>query len=478
MASNPWAAAARATPNELREIPIFAELTDGDLRLLAARSREQRLETGEILFAEGEPADAFHVVLDGELRITKTIEGRETEIDLLPSGGFTGDIGLLIDLPHVGTARALRPTKLLVLDRAAFRALITELPAVAREVLPLMGARVQGAEVLVREREKLAALGKLSAGLAHELNNPAAAVRRAADQLSAALAGQEANALRLGALALSPDQIAALQAARGAVGRSSTPLDPVARSDREDELAFYLEDRGVADAWEMAPGLVEAGLDLAAVEAVAAALPAEAVADGIGWVAGGLTVSGLVEEVRRGAERISALVQAVKNYSFMDRGPLQEIDVREGLESTLTILRHKLGNVEIGRDYAPDLPRILGHGSELNQVWTNLIDNAIDAMGGHGRISLRTSRTSDGIEVEIADNGPGVPLEVQERIFHPFFTTKRMGSGTGLGLDIVYRIVVNRHGGTIRLASEPGDTRFVVRLPSTPPIDAGEHEGG
>jgi signal transduction histidine kinase len=224
----------------------------------------------------------------------------------------------------------------------------------------------------------------------------------------------------------------------------------------------------------MAPGLVEAGLDLAAVEAIANVLPPEAAADGIGWVAGGLAVSGLVDEVRRGAERISALVQSVKNYSFMDRGPLQEIDVREGLESTLMILRHKVGNVEIVRDYALDLPRILGHGSELNQVWTNLIDNAIDAMAGEGRISLRTARTSDGVEVEIADTGPGVPLEVQERIFRPFFTTKLMGAGTGLGLDIVYRIVVHRHGGTIRLASEPGDTRFVVRLPSTPPIATGD----
>ena len=223
---------------------------------------------------EGDPADAFHVVLDGELRVTKLVEGRETEIDLLPTGSFTGDIGLLIDLPHVGTARATRRTRLLVFSQETFRALVTELPAVAREVLPLMGARVQGAEVLLREREKLAALGKLSAGLAHELNNPAAAVRRAADHLATALVTQDARALRLGAFALSAEQIAVLETARRSVSTSSRVLDPITSSDREDELAFFLEDHGIADAWDIAPSLVTAGLDLADVEAVAAVLPA------------------------------------------------------------------------------------------------------------------------------------------------------------------------------------------------------------
>jgi signal transduction histidine kinase len=239
----------------------------------------------------------------------------------------------------------------------------------------------------------------------------------------------------------------------------------VTRGDREDAVAFRLEDLGLSDAWDLSPDLVGAGLDLSDVDQLASGLPAEAVNDGIGWVADSVAIAGLIEDVRQGAERISTLVQAVKNYSFMDRGSVQDVDVRQGLDSTLTMLKHKLGNVSICKDYDPDLPSIAGHGSELNQVWTNLIDNAVDAMGGEGKLSLRASATPDGVEVEIADNGPGVPLEVQERIFQPFFTTKRMGSGTGLGLDIAYRIVVNRHGGTIRVASEPGDTRFVVRLP-------------
>ncbi len=465
MATNPWAAVARMTPNALREVPIFASLTDGDLRRLADRGREIHLDGGTLLYAEGDPATEFHIVLDGELRVTKRVEGRETEIDRLTNGDFTGDLGLLIDLPHIGAARTVRHTRLLLFDREAFRAIVTDIPAIARQVLPLMGARVQGAEVLIREREKLAALGRISAGLAHELNNPAAAVRRAADHLADALAAREARTLRLGALDLSPEQIAALKHARNGIGTATRNLDPVTRGDREDEVALFLEDQRLPDAWQLAPDLVEAGFALADIEALAAALPPAAVADGLGWVADSLAVNGLIDEVRRGAERISALVQAVKNYSFMDRGAVQEVDVREGLESTLTILRHKLGSVEITRDYADDLPAIAGHGSELNQVWTNLIDNAIDAMNGAGTLHLRASRTDDGVEVEIGDNGPGVPLEVQERIFQPFFTTKRMGSGTGLGLDIAYRIVVNRHGGTIRVASEPGDTRFVVRLP-------------
>jgi signal transduction histidine kinase len=319
----------------------------------------------------------------------------------------------------------------------------------------------------VREREKLAALGQLSAGLAHELNNPAAAVRRAADQLSTALDSLQARTLRLGRLALTPEQIEALKTARRTASATPPELDPLTRGDREDAIAFRLEDLGLPDAWELAPDLVAAGLDVPDVEKLASALPAEAMADGIGWVADGVAIQGLIDDVRQGAERISTLVQAVKNYSFMDRGAVQDVDVREGLDSTLTMLKHKLGNVSIIREYDPALPSIAGHGSELNQVWTNLIDNAVDAMGGAGKLSLRASATPEGVEVEIGDNGPGVPLEVQERIFQPFFTTKRMGSGTGLGLDIAYRIVVNRHGGTIRVASEPGDTRFVVRLPRT-----------
>ncbi|MFN8592196.1 MAG: ATP-binding protein [Thermomicrobiales bacterium] len=478
MASNPWAAAARSTPHELRDIPLFAALADGDLRLLAARSSELRLNQGDILFREGEKADAFHIVLEGELRITKMVEGRETEIDLVGEGNFTGDIGLLVGLPHVATARAIRPTRLLVFSGDAFRALITELPEVAGEVLPLLSARVEGAATLIREREKLAALGKISAGLAHELNNPAAAVRRAADQLASTLAAQESRSLRLGAFALTTDQIAALDSIQQSLPTDGKTLDPVSRSDREDEVAFFLEDQGIVDAWDLAPGLVDAGFDRAAVERIAVSLPPAAIADAIGWVASNLTLRELASEIRRGAERISELVQAVKNYSFMDRGPVQEVDVREGLDSTLIILKHKLANVKVSRDYDPDLPTIAGHGSELNQVWTNLIDNAIDAMGGEGTLHVRAAATSDGVEVEIADTGPGVPLAVQERIFRPFFTTKRQGAGTGMGLDIVYRIVVNRHGGTIRLASEPGDTRFVVRLPSTPPLDHATADGG
>ena len=460
--------------NDLRKSPLFEGLTDQELQQLMEKAQPVSLRAGEYLMKQGDEGDAAFVVVKGEFEVTKQSGQSVIKIDVRNPGDVLGEMALISRSPRSASVVAISNCEALRISPEAFENLLSTSSTAALAVLHWVMNRLSQNDALLHQQERMAALGTLSAGLAHELNNPAAAVRRAADQLAAALAAQEIHALRLGSLTLSAEQIAVLKSARGSVKSTGRALDPVTRGDHEDELAFFLEDRGVAEAWELAPALVSAGLDLRAVEAIASALPGEAAAAGIGWVASGLTVDGLLEEVKRGAERISTLVQAVKNYSFMDRGPLQEIDVREGLESTLMILRHKLGDIDVSRDFAADLPRILGHGSELNQVWTNLIDNAIDAMGGKGQIALRTGRTSDGVEVEIADNGPGVPLEVQERIFRPFFTTKRMGSGTGLGLDIVYRIVVNRHGGTIRLASQPGDTRFVVRLPTTPPLDTGE----
>jgi signal transduction histidine kinase len=267
---------------------------------------------------------------------------------------------------------------------------------------------------------------------------------------------------------LPPAQLALLADLRPTATDAAAPLDPLARSDQEDGLAVWLEDRGVADAWDLAPALIAAGLDADRLGPIADQLPTVAFASAVAWLGATATAAGLVDEVKQGTARISELVAAVKRYSYMDQAPSQEVDLHEGLESTLTMLGDALRGITIVRDYDRSLPRITAYGSELNQVWTNLLDNAADAIGSGGapgHIRIRTARENDRVLVEIADNGPGIPPETRDHIFEPFFTTKGVGDGTGLGLDISRRIVVGHHHGDIRVLSTPGDTRFQVRLP-------------
>jgi signal transduction histidine kinase len=345
----------------------------------------------------------------------------------------------------MATARATEPSRLLSLNPGDFEGLLAHCPLAAHTILRTMAQRMQLTESVMRGQEKLAALGKLAAGLAHELNNPAAAAHRAAGQLREALGdllpgGEPAPA-------------------------TAAPLDPLARSDQEEAIADWLAERGVDDSWDLAPSLVEAGLDVPNLAGLAAGTPRETLSPTLRHLAAARTVRSLLDLLEGSTGRISTLVEAIKSYSYMDQAPLQEIDVHDGLESTLIILRHLLNAIEVVRHYDPDLPRISAYGSELNQVWTNLLDNAIDALGGTGRITIRTAREGERVLVEIADNGPGIPPEIQPRIFEPFFTTKGVGEGTGLGLDICYRIVVGQHGGEIAVSSQPGETRFTVRLP-------------
>lgn len=319
------------------------------------------------------------------------------------------------------------------------------------------------------KNEKLIALGTLAAGLAHEMNNPAAAARRAAGQLHETFQRLSSLALKLNQHQMTIAQLAFVadllsQATERAT--TASQLDPLTHSDREDSVTAWLETHGVADGWKLAPILVGAGLDTEWLDTVVDRVAADSLGDVLSWISAMLTGVELLNEIEQSTARISQLVRAIKNYSYMDRASLQEIDVHEGLESTLTILGYKLkGGVVVTREYDRSLPRISAYGSELNQVWTNLIDNAIDAMGGRGQIWVRTSRENDHVLVEIADNGPGIPPDIQPHIFEPFFTTKGVGVGTGLGLDISYRVVVGKHHGDIRVFSKPGDTHFQVRLP-------------
>ena len=342
-------------------------------------------------------------------------------------------------------------------------------PTIATEVLSVMAQRRPEADAMAQQREKMAALGKLSAGLAHELNNPASATKRAAARLRDSLLTLQRSSFQLGERHLSDAQKEALL---GIQSRAEPPaLDALALSEREDSLADWLDARGVEGGCMLGGALAEGGIREEDLEALAAQLPDPlALAQGAAWLGSSLEAVELLRTVEQSAERISELVKAIKAYTYMDQAPQQEVDVEASLETTLTILRFKWKHgVEVVRDYAPDLPCITAFGSELNQVWTNLMDNALDALDGKGHLFVRTSSECDQILVEIGDDGPGIPPDVLPHVFEPFFTTKGVGKGTGLGLDTAYRIVVTRHGGDIRVQSEPGATTFQVRLPLTVP---------
>jgi signal transduction histidine kinase len=355
----------------------------------------------------------------------------------------------------------------MVLALPAFRALFGTCPTVGARVLRIAAERTIGFATALKQQEKMAALGKLSAGLAHELNNPAAAARRAADSLRAVLNDLQAQTLKLCSAGLSKTQLADLQAfQQQALDRvvQARPLSPLEQSDREAELGDWLEAEQVNHSWEVAATLVSAQVTLDELTALAASLPGNSVADCLTWLCHSLTAAGMLADIEQSTARISDLVGAVKQYTYMDQAPLQEIDLHQGLENTLKVLNHKLKGINLIREYDPNLPSITAYGGELNQVWTNLIDNASDALDGVGEIRLITRVENRFAMVEITDDGPGIPLEIQPHLFEPFFTTKGVGVGTGLGLDITYRII-QQHNGSIEVQSQPGHTRFIIRLP-------------
>lgn len=382
-------------------------------------------------------------------------------------GGYMGETMLLLDAPWLATARAVKPTRLFRLDEKNFWRMLTVCHSVAREIFRAAATRMRNMEGYSHQREKLVSLGTMAAGLAHEMNNPAAAARRGAAHLQEAsdkvqvLFCQLTRTLKREHLEI---LLAASAEAEAQVAETST-VDHLARSDRAETIARWLGEHGVAGAWEVASTFGGASLDLEWLEKLTTKLPVDSHAHALGWLEARLNLKSLVGQVEQSTERIAELVKAVKAYSYMDQSPMQEVDVHAGLESTLTMLGHKLKNVTVVRAFDRSVPLIMAYGSELNQVWTNLIDNAIDAVHGTGKICVGTCQEDNQVVVEIVDNGSGIPLEVQSRLFEPFFTTKAVGSGTGLGLIISNRIVADRHGGEIEFESRPGETRFKVRLP-------------
>lgn len=465
----------------LRRSPLLAACSRTEIETVLSTSTEQRLPRDALLFDEKEQIDAVWILAEGGLEITKQLSGEEI-IHREEPGAFIGEIPVLTHERAYVRARAVTASRLVRIPESTFRALMASCPTVAATVVRTLVERVRRYQAMLQERERMAGLGTIAAGLAHDLNNPAAAANRAVAQAEDAL-----SALR--AFAQQPTTLEHLQAAFSlAAGLDSDPvqadraraeaaaLDPVARSDREDAVTNWLTAHGAKDAWACAPGIVEAGLTAERLQQVAGHVDADVLRTGLTWAEHLASLRELLAEVKQSTGRITELVAAVKGYSHADRVTPKIVDVHLALENTLTMLGYKLrgANIAVEREYDRSLPKIRTFGGELHQVWTNLIDNAIEAIAEDkarekpgGTIRVRTSRDGQCAEIDITDDGPGIPAAVVPRLFEAFFTTKDVGKGTGLGLDIVRRIVT-RHEGTVTVSSDSEATRFTVRLPLVP----------
>jgi signal transduction histidine kinase len=463
----------------LAELFLFEKLSDEQLAWLAERGEVASYEAGTTVYRVGEPATCLYVLLEGTLSMVMRAPGGEIEVNRTDHRGtYAGAFMAFLDLPIARSystgLRAVTDCRFWVLPAEDFGWAVREWFPMATHMLEGLAIQGMGSQQTLSTRERLVALGTVTAGLTHELNNPATAAARATATLAERLAGLWDELAGLAGGGLGSGQLAELlELVRQAVGGrgGQDPLSPLEASDREDELGRWLSEHGVPGAWDLAPPLVAAGVGTGWLDQVAATVPAAVLPHAVAVAAITCEAESLLEEVGEASGRISALIGAAKQYSQMDRSPLQQVDVHDGLESTLTMLKHKLETgIEVVRDYDRSLPKLPAYAGELNQVWTNLVDNAVDAMDGMdgtGRLTVRTARDGDHVLVEIGDNGAGIPEAAAAHVLEPFFTTKPVGKGTGLGLDISWRIVVQRHHGDLRFTSAPGDTRFQVLLPLT-----------
>ncbi len=460
--------AAATLAAELRGIHQFADLNEDALEWLASHMQLVELEAGQQFFPAGAPADRMMVILEGELR-NQPEGGADTgRVFVLQAGQISGMLPYSRLTVFPMASHAVLRTRVATLAKELFPEMLQRIPDLGPRLVAVMADRIRTVTREEQHREKLAALGKISAGLAHELNNPSAAAARAAQSLRESVTALRNANLRLDRQALSAEQrssLADLEERVLAFAARQPEVDPLERSDREQDLGDWLEQHGIADAWMLAATMADAGASVAHLEKLPAELSTEAIGDVLRRINAAYQVNSLVDQIEDSTRRISSLVKAVKEYSYMDQGSQQEVDIHEGLDNTLLILHHRLKHgVQVTCEYDRSLPRICAYGSELNQVWTNLIDNAVDAMGGKGELRIRTSRVGDSIQIEVIDSGPGIPPEVKIHLFEPFFTTKGVGEGMGLGLDTVNRIV-RQHRGQVRVESRPGETRFQVVLP-------------
>jgi signal transduction histidine kinase len=468
------------TPDELRQLFLFESLSDDKLRRLSELGRVEEYPPGEVL-REGEPAELFLVLLSGTVSLTRRVREGEVEVNRTDhAGAYMGatqgylpnEYGSVYGM----TVRAITPVRLFVLPGEAFGQMVREWFPMAIHLLEGLLFGMRNSQAMIGQRERLSALGSLTAGLMHELNNPAAAAGRATVALRQRVAGMRQKLGKLADGRVTQEQLVALTQLQESVierAAKAPSLSAMEASDREDELSDWMDSHGVANAWDLAPIFAQGGMDIECLEEIRETLGDPLLVEkSLQWLAYALETEQLMTDIEDATARVSSLVGAAKQYSQMDRASHQWIDVHEGLKSTLIMLNHKIGDgITVVKDFDRTLPKIPAHPAELNQVWTNLIDNAVHAMKDGGTLTVRTARDRECLLVEVRDTGTGIPADMLRRVFEPFFTTKPVGEGTGLGLDISYRIVVNRHRGDISVTSSPGDTRFQVRLPLTEPRD-------
>jgi signal transduction histidine kinase len=468
--------------NELRTLFLFEKLDDDKLDWLCRRGHTILVEPGK-LYDEGEPASCFYVLLDGTLVMSRRIGGDDVEMTRSSQrGAYTGAwqayMGDRVPQVYPSSLRVTVPSRFFVLDADDLATVMREWFPMALHLLEGIFWGAQTKKQAIEQRERLLALGQLSAGLTHELNNPAAAAVRATSSLRDRVASMRH---KLGTIAGGPwdrttlELLMRIQESAVDQVAKAPALSPMEVADREDALGDWFDDHGIQGGWDLAPTFVQAGLAVDWLDGVSAAVDADVLEGAVRWLNYTVETELLMNEIEDSVGRVSTLVQAAKQYSQMDRAPYQVIDVRELLDATLMMMGAKIGKaITVVRDYEPGLPEIPAFAAELNQVWTNLIDNAVGAMPTGGVLTVRAVREEDGILVEVGDTGIGVPTQIRNRIFEPFFTTKAVGEGTGLGLDISWRIVVKKHHGDLSVVSEPGDTRFQVRLPLVAPVPAAE----
>ncbi|HEY0161134.1 MAG TPA: ATP-binding protein [Edaphobacter sp.] len=460
--------------SQLRATPLFSSLKDEELRCLTG-VEEIRLDKGDVLCRQGEIAHHFWVLLEGSVVVVQvTADGREVEMVSIPSGNAFGELPLLANIPNAATLKAEVPCHLVQISEDGFWNLMTTCPNVRKAILANMAKRLQKLQSTTVQQEKMASLGTLAAGLMHELNNPGTAAKRAASQLRSNLIRMHELSSKFSKIDLSHEQKQCLHDLQDyTLSKQSVVMSSLEQSDAEENLAEWMEGADIENAWKMAPTLVSVGLKSRDLECARAEFPGSTFSDALNWIEALASSMQLVETIEESIGRVSDLVVAVKSYAYEGKGLKQAIDVNSSIHATLVILSHKMREKEITveKDFSSDLPSLQCECMGLNQIWTNLLDNSIDAVGPHGKISVKTwaeKSPEDGhtdLCIRIADNGSGIPLESQSHIFDTFFTTKPVGVGTGLGLGIVHRIV-DQFGGTIRFTSVPGETQFTVRIPA------------